>query len=256
MFGIFTRAGANPAGRWRAARALCPLRRPKTLRINTTKEQEQMRINRNIVAVLALTALAFAAGRAGWLGAGPTASAQQVEEQAPEKMSPEAVAAIAAGTPGEHHRYLNTLIGEWEGTFKIWMEPGAEPMISEGTVSREWILDGRFVHEVVEASSDWGPFKGISYLGYNNVDGQYEAIWMDSMSAGIYFETGSLDPDTQVMRTRGTYRDPASGKVLNSRGMMDMSNPNRHTMVGYTTGPDGKEFKSFEGVMERCMEKK
>jgi hypothetical protein len=37
---------------------------------------------------------------------------------------------------------------------------------------------------------------------------------------------------------------------------MDMSNPNRHTMVGYMTGPDGKEFKSFEGVMERCTEKK
>ena len=222
-----------------------------------------MRINRNIAAILALTALAFAAGRAGWLaGDGPIASAQQMQqdkevpaEMAPE-MSPDILAAIEAGMPGEHHKYLDSLIGEWEGMFKIWMEPGGEPMISRGTAKREWVLNGRFVHEVIEAETDWGPFTGISYLGYNNVDGQYEAIWMDSTATSIYFETASYDPDKKVMTSRGTYRDPASGKVYSSRGMMDMSNPDRHVVVSYLTGPDGKEFKSFEGVTERKMEKK
>jgi hypothetical protein len=219
-----------------------------------------MGINRNIAAVLALTALAFAAGRAGWFGTGPEASAQQMKEQesqeAPPEMSPEELAAFELGMPGEHHKYLDTLIGDWEGVFKIWMEPGGEPLVSKGRAEREWVLDGRFVHEVVEAETDWGPFHGIGYVGYNNVDGRYEAVWMDSTSTGIYFETGSIDPVTRIMRTRGTYRDPVSGKVYASRGMMDMSNPNRHTMVGYMTGPDGKEFKNFEGVMERLMEKK
>lgn len=226
-----------------------------------------MRINRNIAAILALTALAFAAGRAGWLGgAGPLASAQQMQQDKdkpaemppgmPPEMSPDMLAAIEAGMPGEHHKYLDQLIGEWEGMFKIWMEPGAEPMISKGAVNRKWILDGRFVQEVVAVMSDVGPFTGIGFLGYNNVDGQYEAVWMDSMSSGIYFETATYDPETKILTTRGTHRDPASGHVHHNRGMMDMSNPDRHVYLAYMTGPDGKEHKSFEGVTERRMEKK
>ena len=219
-----------------------------------------MRINRNIAAVLALTALAFVAGRAGGLGGAPVATAQQmqqeIQEEMPPELSPDMLAAIEAGTPGEHHKHLDPLIGEWVGEFKIWMEPGGEPMVSKGTISRKWILGDRFVHEVVEATSDWGAFRGIGFLGYNNVDGQYEAIWMDSMSTGIYFETAAYDPDSKMLRTRGTYRDPASGHVLQSRGVMDLSNPNRHVYEGYMTGPDGKEYKSFAGVTERRMGKK
>lgn len=217
-----------------------------------------MRINRNIAAILALTGLAFIAGRAGWLGGAPVATAQQMQEgqEMPAEMSPDMLAALEAGMPGPHHKYLDPLIGEWEGMFKIWMEPGAEPMISRGTAKREWVLDGRFVHEIIEAEMDWGSFRGMGYLGYNNVDGQYEAIWMDSTSTGIYFETASYDPDKKVMTSRGTYRDPASGKVYNSRGMMDMSNPDRHVYLAYMTGPDGREFKSFEGVTERKVKEK
>jgi len=129
-------------------------------------------------------------------------------------------------------------------------------MMSKGTVTRKWILDGRFVQEVVAVTSDWGPFKGISFMGFNNVDGRYEAVWMDSMSTGIYFETATYNPETKIMTTRGTHRDPASGHVYHSRGTLDMSNPGRHVIVAYVTGPDGKEYKGFEGVMERRMEKK
>ena len=33
--------------------------------------------------------------------------------------------------------YLQPLIGTWTGQWKMWMAPGAEPMVSEGTVTRE-----------------------------------------------------------------------------------------------------------------------
>jgi len=71
-----------------------------------------MKINRNIAAMLALTALAFAAGRAGWLGTAPEASAQPMQQELQEELSPDMLAAIEAGMPGEHHRHLDQLIGE------------------------------------------------------------------------------------------------------------------------------------------------
>ncbi len=205
-----------------------------------------MRINRSVWGLLAVAGLAFAAGRLSFvLGGQSVASAQPAQEH------PEMEAMAKTGAPGEHRRYLNRMIGEWEGVFRMWMKPGAEPMEMPGTCKREWVLDGRYIHETVESESEWGPFRGVGYMGYNNVDGQYEFIWMDTMSTAIMFETGSYDPDSKVLTTRGSHRDPASGRVINSRGNLDLSDPNRHTYVGYATGSDGREFKNFEGALER-----
>ncbi len=211
-----------------------------------------MTINRSVWGLLAVAGIAFAAGRLSIvLGGQPLASAQPAQDQPDMEMSAEMEAMAKAGAPGEHRRYLNRMIGEWEGTFRMWMEPGAEPMEMAGTVKREWVLDGRYIHETVESESKWGPFRGVGYIGYNNIDGQYEFIWMDTESTAIMFETGTYDPDSKVLTTRGSHRDPASGQVFSSRGTLDLSDPNRHTYVGYSTGPDGKEFKHFEGTMER-----
>ena len=211
-----------------------------------------MRMNRSVLGLLAVAGIAFAAGRLSIvLGGQPLASAQPAQEHPEMEKSAEMEAMAKTGAPGEHRRYLNRMIGEWEGVFRMWMKPGAEPMEMPGTCKREWVLDGRYIHETVESESEWGPFRGVGYMGYNNVDGQYEFIWMDTMSTAIMFETGSYDPDSKVLTTRGSHRDPASGRVINSRGNLDLSDPNRHTYVGYATGPDGKEFKNFEGTLER-----
>ncbi len=211
-----------------------------------------MRINRSVWGLLAVAGIAFAAGRLTIvLGGQPLASAKPAQDHPDMEMSAEMEAMAKAGAPNEHHKYLNRIIGEWEGLFRMWMEPGAEPMEMPVTVKREWVLDGRYIHETVESESKWGPFRGVGYIGYNNIDGQYEFIWMDTMSTAIMFETGSYDPNSKVLTTRGSHRDPASGHVFSSRGTLDLSDPNRHTYLGYATGPDGKEFKHFEGTMER-----
>ena len=206
-----------------------------------------MRLNRNLIGMLAVGGLAFGAGHLlsenkplAWAG-----------QEADHEMDAEMQAYIAAGMPGEHHRRLDPMIGEWDGVFKIWMEPNSEPMISRGTVTREWVLDGRFVKESVEATSDWGTFTGLGFIGYDNVDGQYEVAWIDSMSTGIYTETGYFDPEKKTLSMRGSHRDPASGKVISTWGKMDLSNPDKQTAVGYVVGTDGTPFKHFEGTTER-----
>ena len=206
-----------------------------------------MNIKRNLLGLLAVTGLAFAAGRLHVLSGGESTAWAEAEQE----LSKEMEAYVAASMPGDGHLSLDRMVGEWDGVFKIWMDPECEPMVSRGTVSRQWVLDGRFIKEIVEATSDWGTFTGIGYIGYNNVDGQYEFVWMDSMSTGMYIETGTYDPDSMILATRGSHRDPASGKVLNSFGKLDLSDSDRHTYVGYITGPSGKSFKHFEGTTTR-----
>ena len=208
-----------------------------------------MTTNRNIVAVLAIAAVAFAVGRTGVpTGAGSTALAAGQPEGGPP---PDVAGMMAAGTPGEPHEKLNVLIGIFDATVKIWMDEGEEPLEFVGSVRRQWILDGRYMRENVRASGDMGIFEGLWYIGYNNLDGQYEMVWMDSESTSIYTETGSFDDATKILTTRGSHRDAVSGTVVHTRGVFDLSDPNRHTLIEYETGSDGHERKSFEGVFTR-----
>ncbi|MBT8484987.1 MAG: DUF1579 family protein [Phycisphaerales bacterium] len=201
-----------------------------------------------VLGLAALVGLGFVAGRMDIFA---TTAAVAVQDAPPAEMDPQMQAWMDAGTPTKHHKYLNVMNGTWDAKFTMWMEPGAPPMVSIGTIKRHWALDGRYLAEEVEAQTDFGTFHGLGYLGYNNVDGQYEFIWMDSMSTAIMSETGSYNPETKVMHTRGSMRDPASGHIIASRGMLDMSDPDRHVYTGYMTGADGKEYKSFEGISER-----
>jgi len=208
-----------------------------------------MTTNRNIVAVLAIAAVAFAVGRTGVpTGAGSTAlAAGQPEGEVP----PDVAMWEAAGTPGEPHEKLNVLIGIFDATVKIWMDEGEEPFQFDGSIRRQWILGGRYMRENVRASSDMGTYEGLGYTGYNNLEGQYEIVWMDSESTAIYTETGSFDDATKILTTRGSNRDPVTGTVVHTRGVFDLSDPNRHTYIEYETGADGHERKSFEGVFTR-----
>jgi hypothetical protein len=207
-----------------------------------------MKINRNIVGLIAVAGVAYAAGHFGVLsGSGSDAWAQTEREPSPEDL-----AYMKAGTPSKHHEILGQMVGEWEGRFTMRMDPNAEPMVTTGTVSRKWVLDGRFVQEdVVGQIPDLGTFRGLGFVGYNNFDGQYESIWMENMSTAIAVSRGNYHPDRKVLHMAGDVRDPVTGRVVHQWGKMDMSDPDRHIYTGYATDPDGRTYTAFEGVMER-----
>ncbi|MHC5022805.1 MAG: DUF1579 family protein [Planctomycetota bacterium] len=211
-----------------------------------------MTINRNAMGMLAVAALAFMAGRIDVsAGAGSIATGQSGQEHAAKDTMPGVQPTGDTGAPGRHHRRLDQLIGEWTGEFKIQLAPGAEPMISRGTVKREWVMNGRFVRETVEAQVDEDTFEGLGYIGYNNFDGRFEAVWMDNMSTAIYAETGTYHPDEKVLHTRGSQRDPASGRLINAWSKLNVSDPDRHVLVGYATDADGRTYKAIEGILQR-----
>jgi hypothetical protein len=206
-----------------------------------------MKINRNIVVLLSVAGAAYAAGHFGVLaGGGSDAWAQPQQEPSAEEL-----AYMKAATPGPHHRILDQLAGTWEGEFKFRMTPDAPYEVSHGTVTREWILGGRFLKEVVNGTSKMGPYEALGFIGYNNFDGRYEMAWVENMSTAIYMEPGTYHPDTKVMHMAGDHRDPVTGRLVHSWGKMDLSDPDRHVYMAYSTDPDGRTFTAMEGVLER-----
>jgi len=156
-----------------------------------------------------------------------------------------------AGTPGKHHKVLDKMVGTWEGTYTWKPAPGIPATEMQGTATREWVMGGRYIKETVHSSFAGSEFTGIGYLGYNNTTGEYQMCWIDSHSTGIYTESGSYDPTTKTLRTWSQHTNPMTGKVMHTQSKIDMSTPDRQTMIGYATGPDGEWFKMFEGTFEK-----
>ncbi len=208
-----------------------------------------MRINKNIVGVAAIAAVAFTVGRLELpLGSQSSALAQ---DQGEMEMTPEQKAIMKAATPGQHHRYLDALVGDFTAEVKIWMTSDSEPMEFTGTLKREWVLDGHFIKETIKADSPMGPFEAIGFIGYNNIDGQYESIWLENASTAIMSGSGMYNPETNILFMMSKHRDPATGHLITSWNRTDLSDPYRETSTGYQVGADDKEFKNFEGVFVR-----
>ena len=125
-------------------------------------------------------------------------------------MSPEMAAMMAAyeaaGTPGAPHQELAKGVGNWKLTVTWWMEPGAEPMVSEATSTRAALFGGRYLEEKVQGLMMGAPFEGYGLTGYDNVRGKYWSIWIDSMSTGVMASEGEADASGAVV-LHGTYPD-------------------------------------------------
>ena len=211
-----------------------------------------MKRTRDILTVVAIAGAAFMAGRLGLPIVGnSSAKAQDHQHDQDMEMPPQVKAMIEAATPGEFHKQLENLIGEFDAVVKIWDTPDSEPMIFTGTVKREWILGGRFIKEIVKAQGEMGPFEGLGFIGYNNIDGQYESIWMESISTAITTGTGSFNPDKKEFFVMSKNRDPFTHKLITKWNKIELGNSSRQVATGWQTTVDGRDFKNFEGVFER-----
>ncbi|MCA9295153.1 MAG: DUF1579 family protein [Phycisphaerales bacterium] len=222
-----------------------------------------MRNTRQIFGIALLTGVAFTIGTLcsrGWDAPAVAAPLQDHGSHADHDhaASPgdaefmERMAAMEeAGRIGVGHRHLQNLVGTFTGTYRMWLAPDAPPIEFPSEVTREWTLDGHYLKETVTAESEDGVFHGLAYLGYDNLEGRYEMVWLDNMSTSVETMHGNYDPSSKIFRTYGTGRDPLTGHTITSWAEMDLSNHDLHTMVGWAVDASGKPYKQFEGTLKR-----
>lgn len=154
-----------------------------------------------------------------------------------------------AGTPGEHHEHLGRMVGEWDAEVRMYMEPGAEPAVTQAASTVEWVMDGRFVKETVESEFMGQPFHGVGYTGYNNVAGEYEATWMDNHSTALYRYTGHVD-DQGRMVFHSESVDPVTGETVQEKGVSEFVSDDEMIVRSYRL-EDGEEVLTMELRYER-----
>lgn len=158
---------------------------------------------------------------------------------------------MRAMEPGPMHAKLEPLIGSFEMAGQWRPTPDAPWDEFEGTVEREWVLDGHFVQEDVESVWLDQPFTGRGLIGHDNVRGEYTMVWVDNRSTAIHATAGALNDAGQIV-LEGENSDPMSGQEAAwSRSVLDLSRPDEHTVEMWAHDEDGEPFVSMQMTLTR-----
>jgi Protein of unknown function (DUF1579) len=154
-------------------------------------------------------------------------------------------------TPGEGHKALEPLVGNWDYTVTWWETPDAKPQKSTGTSEAKWIMGGRYLEQTAEGMSMGQEFKGMGIMGYDNMEKEYNGVWIDNMGTGMMTSTGSYDPAAKSFTEKGSFTCPQEGGEKSYHGVTTLINPDKYTYEMYVAGKDGKEVRVMEIVYTR-----
>jgi hypothetical protein len=155
-------------------------------------------------------------------------------------------AMMKAGQPGDPHKKLDGMVGNWDTKATFWMMPGMDPMTSMGTSANQWVMGGRYLEQRYKGDMAGMAFEGVGYSGYDNVKKQYWGTWMDNMSTAMMTSTGSASADGKTWEFTATMSDPMTGKDSTANEKITVIDADHHTMEMWVPGPDGKMFKNME----------
>jgi hypothetical protein len=157
--------------------------------------------------------------------------------------------------PGENHKVLAGMVGQWNYKVKYWMNPDPKvpPSESSGTSQVRSVMDGRYI--ISEHSGKFqmpgpdgtmqnAPFLGMEISGYDNVHKQFVSSWIDNFGTGILNSTGDFDPAAKTLTYTAEY-EPAPGMKTKMRQVITMTDSDHHSMVYYEMR-GSKEFKTME----------
>ncbi len=157
-------------------------------------------------------------------------------------------------SPGDNHKNMEIFAGNWNYSLKMWMDVKGKPEESKGTATGKWILGGRFLQADVKGTAMGQPFEGMSIMGYDNLKGQYQSLWLDNMTTGIMQSTSMYDPAAKTFTETGVFSCPMTNeKDRPFRGSVKVADNYNYTYSMFQTGPDGKEFKAMEITYTRAQ---
>lgn len=187
--------------------------------------------------------------RRAWLGvAGWLAMAIFSSTAAAQEMSAEEIAMFDKyAMPGENHKLMEPMIGEWDETVVMWFAPDAPPVTMEASMTAEWILDGRWVRSEHRGTMMGRPFHGIGLDGYDSYREEYVSIWMDNMSTASMVSRGTHDPATNAVTLMSTADDFMTGRQdVPVRSVTHWTDPDTFVFEMYTVTEDGTEYQVME----------
>ena len=180
-------------------------------------------------------------GLAGSMLALPIAAAD-----APGKDGARAKALDKAMTPGEGQKRLDPMIGNFDVTVLVWLDPNKPPLEYKGSSVNSWTLGGRYVQTMLVTAMDGEPFEGIGYYGFDNTSKTYEAVWMDNGSTAISLYRGVMDKSGRSAVLNSREATAAGSKPVEVEMRVSIAEGGDHVTQLWGAPRGGKAFKMME----------
>jgi hypothetical protein len=147
--------------------------------------------------------------------------------------------------PGDAHKKLETLVGEWQGDETLHPAPWDAGGAATARVSNRWIVDGFAVHQDYEQRRNGQvTFRGHGVFWYDPTTDEYVMHWWDSMGGAVNEYRGRLDGDRLAL----VAPMPQGG---HSRTTWRLGGPDAHDFL-MEISPDGERWlPAMEGRYRR-----
>ncbi len=147
------------------------------------------------------------------------------------------------------HDRMKALAGTWDLQFKH--RSGADdPWKTEhGTAVCTMELGGRYLLEKLQCTYNGMPYEGVRVHGYDNLEGDYFNIWMDTLGTWPVLSRGTKD-ENDVLRYHGRWKDTEtpSGRPFKTVAKRD---GNDKWQLELFDTIDGEEVKVLDATYTR-----
>ena len=152
---------------------------------------------------------------------------------------------MKAATPGEPHRKLAELAGDWEFKGQCWMAPGGEAMEHTGTAKFTTLFEGRYQLQEFSGNFMGMPMQGMGILGYDNTLKEYVGAWISSMSTSVMASKGTADASGAITLS-GECVNPMGEKETFREVMTIKDRDTIESVMFMKTPKHPEEFKFME----------
>jgi hypothetical protein len=148
-----------------------------------------------------------------------------------------------AEKPAREHALLKQLVGEWDMTFTMYMQPDQPPVESKGTDSVRSLGDLWVISEM-KTTMMGAAYNGIMSLGYDPDKKQVHGTYIDSFGCVLWVYKGTLNEagDTLTLETEGPSLDQP-GKTARYRETITFKGKDTRSFNSTFESKDGKWVK-------------
>jgi hypothetical protein len=119
--------------------------------------------------------------------------------------------AMELAQSGEEHKLLEKLAGEWNAETKMWMSPGADPMILPGKCGARMVLGGRFLYGEYSIDTEQLKGEGLFVMGFDRRYDKFTYLHFDTWGTYSVSASGTYDEETHSITMYGEDFDPVMG---------------------------------------------
>ena len=143
------------------------------------------------------------------------------------------------GAPGEEHKKLDLLAGDWDVALKIPIGPGKH-VEGKSSCEAKWVMDGRFLRQEYSSIFMGKPLTVVRYLGFDRHKGKFVEVHFESTHTDVMHSEGDISNDGKTITCRGSHIEAATGKEVNVRTVTTFGDKDKFTLE-MTYNPDSKD---------------